>query len=278
VTQAQLDQITLEAQTSANNDPIEWQPWDGGESTSIAFAKSFFGNIYHRSGGAMTAGVGLLEFTGGAALAATGGFITVLLPGVGIATIPAVAVGGGIAIHGLDVFGTGMRQLLGNPDAQPITTTVTQQLGGQSAVEAMDLQLMAVDMMTISHVGSNFAPRTTPNCFPGGTQVVVATDASRNVVDIAAVDSPTLGFAADWNGDKYLAAGAFLTGAALTIRRKGKTVDRRRRFRWFGRARFVSRMGIPARPNSSEPSHLKVGQECPTNICRETQRSSAEFP
>jgi hypothetical protein len=113
VTQAQLDQIIQEAQTSANDDPIEWQPWDGGESTSIAFAKSFFGNIYHRSGGAMTAGVGLLEFTGGAALAATGGFITVLLPGVGIATIPAVAVGGGIAIHGLDVFGTGMRQLLG---------------------------------------------------------------------------------------------------------------------------------------------------------------------
>ena len=36
--------------------------------------------------------------------------------------------------------------------------------------------------------------------------------------------------------DRDFAAGGFMMAAALAARRKGNSVDRRRRFRWFGRA------------------------------------------
>ena len=78
-----------------------------------------------------------------------------------------------------------------------------------------------------------------PNCFIAGTQVVVAVPAG-TAHQLAGVvpELPAEQMApnAVLDIDRYFAAGGFMMAAALAARRKGNSVDRRRRFRWFGRA------------------------------------------
>ncbi len=78
-----------------------------------------------------------------------------------------------------------------------------------------------------------------PNCFIAGTQVVVAVPAGTGHQLAGVVpELPAEHTAPDavLDIDRYFAAGGFMMAAALAARRNGKTVERRRRFRWFGRA------------------------------------------
>ena len=77
-----------------------------------------------------------------------------------------------------------------------------------------------------------------PNCFIAGTQVVVAVPVGTGHQLAGVVpELPAEHTAPDavLDIDRYFAAGGFMMAAALAARRKVKTVDRRRRFRWFGR-------------------------------------------
>lgn len=112
--------------------------------------------------------------------------------------------------------------------ATKVATKVASKVDDASALRKADVSTM---LTTCSKGG--------PNCFIAGTQVVVAVPGTTGHQLAGVVpELPTehTAPAAVLDIDRYFAAAGFMMAAALAVRRKGKAIDRRLRFRWFGRA------------------------------------------